>query len=201
MANGNAKVIGVDIDQSWGPKYKNNPAIKDPRFSTSHKEIDAKEIDVVVFSHLLYTESSVNDAIALLKKCKKGTIVIVRGASPNSFFTLTSMVFSLRLLTPTRSHYWYKSQLRKLVKSAGLVRVLREEDQIKPDGVVIQKYELNSDSAMHAQNLLGFLYGRIAGDSAKRYLDELMRPGDAACIPNDDLVYVYSLDNQVARER
>lgn len=192
------KIYGVDIDEKWKAVYRDNKKLNSPEFFTSASEINIQEIDVIVLSHILYDENALNDVKSLLFKCNPGSIVIIRGASPNSFFTLTSMIYSLRLLNPTRSHYWYKCQLRRLEKECRLDRLYKSTDSILPDGVAIQHYELTEDSIDKAQGLLGYLYGRVAGDSAKRYLKELLEPGQASHVPNDDLIYVYKISDNTS---
>jgi len=193
--SGAVDVIGFDCDQSWGPAYKQFYGEKNNiLFESSKDEIPYEELKVVVLSHVLYHNDSVKDACEILTKCKNGTIVIIRGASPDSFFTLTSMVFSLRLLTPTYSHCWYKDHLNQIMDNAHLVRLVPGVATNKPDASILQEYHLNNDSIQNAQNLLGFLYGKTAGDTAARYFYELLNYADVDCIPNNDHLYIYKIN-------
>lgn len=194
--NESVNVFGFDRDESWGPAYKDTFGKRNVKFVTNLSEVELGNIRLVCFSHVLYDKKSVHDAIGLLKKCKDGTVVLIRGASPDSFFTLTSMVFSLRLLTPTYSHCWYKDHLSHIERSASLKRLDAGKIGGDTDGEVSQSYKLNGDSILHAKELLSFLYGQTAGESAARYFSELVARGNRTEVPNNDIIYLFKISRE-----
>lgn len=198
--SGRLDITGSDKDETWGTIYQSTVKAKKVSFLASLESFSYEKVKLVVLSHVLYEPKTVEEISTMLQQCDDKTIVVIRGASPVSFFSMVSVAFSLRPLTPTVSHNWYTCQLDSLIEKINLVRINQSLERHEPDIIVKQQYELNPDSIQRASALLGFLYQKIAGEMAGRFFKELSNPGGLKKLPNEDFIYLFEI-NKPDRER
>jgi len=168
-------------------QYTNN-------FVSNFKKINPAEYDIIILSHVLYEQSIANLILKFLKKCKRDTIILFRGASPKSFFVSTSFAgsntISLFTLKRNRSHLWYSIWLDKIKDDAGLVR--RNSTSTLADYTVEQIYNTEENNAIETANLLlKKLYRGALANRTDDYFKALKTYAGIDKIPNNDLIYIY----------
>lgn len=188
------RVTGVDRDESWSDDFLANCRME----NVSSKFIGGSEpeirdtlqtFDVIVFSHVLYEVATWKLAEKLLRRCRSGATVLIRGVGARSFFTVINLAFSRRYPRPTLSHLWSSHGLKGLVKSGllvelGQVRLEQNFSLVEPGG-----------GAKAAEDLLGSLYGESAASLAREYF-KLLQDQDCHEVPNDDIFLVYEVGQQ-----
>jgi SAM-dependent methyltransferase len=184
------EIIGCDKDGSWQAPFKAIAKGRKISFVTNWQEVNLGRVDLLVLSHVLYEPHTVAEVVRLIQRCRSGTLVVIRGMSPRSFFAAASAAFSLRLFRPTISHLWHRHQRERLVRKAGLKPVYQRLGDA-PDGEVQQAYKLTEDSIDKARDLLGYLYGRIPGETIRRFFTDLRDRGATVEVSNNDLLYLY----------
>jgi hypothetical protein len=197
IANGKYEIVGYDNDETWRYVYENNVQEKHSKFITNIDSINWNNIKLIVLSHILYKPNTTKEIMKYIDKCNEGTIVLIRGASPTSFFSIVSNAFSRRFLFPEISHLWYKQEMMKLTKKCCLCRIDNTKNDLDPDAIVKQKYELNEDSIQRAGDILSYLYQKIAGDMAVRYFNDVFKISGLKHLPNEDLIYLYKINRNL----
>lgn len=195
-SNDQITIVGYDRDESWASIFNQNisNAGFKSSFVTDESNLVNYKFDFINLTHILYEPKTVKQIARFLKQVSSsnGVYVIVRGAAPQSFFTIVSMANSLRLFSPTKSHLWYFA-LDNIVHKNNLKRVDASKIGITPDAIVNQKYPLDAVGIDFATDLLQYLYRGTSGERSKYYLDVLKNISGLSYIPNDDLIYVYEV--------
>lgn len=188
------KVMGYDKNREWEGFFNEKLREYNGKFKSNKNHLVPKEYHLVVLSHVLYDLNTVNELVSILKECKEGTCVIIRGASPNSFFIPVSISNSVKILRASQAHLWYSFWLNLVIKEANLVR-LNSAFTDEPDIVVSQVYSLNEVSIKSASKLIDHLYDGTLSQRFKEYLSALKDYGKVNTIPNEDLIYIFKKGN------
>jgi len=188
---GKIKITGFDSDDSWKDSFDERFSHNGDAFQSKEEKLTPNEYDLILFSHLLYGQQAVRQIGNFINRCKGGAYIVVRGASPNSFFFAVSMAFSLRNLSPTKSHLWINEFLPHLRDEANLEPVNSNGDH-HPLLTIPQTYKITVQSIKNAEELIGYLYGAEVGKRLSDYWENLLNHHpEITEIPNDDSLFLY----------
>lgn len=184
-------VDGFDPDGSWEDGFLSRLP-KGTRFFSRRERVRPNDYGLVHVSHLAYDYPSVGAVAEFLRKCKPGTIVVVRGCSVRSPFTAVSSTTTASLFDEGSTHLWERSFLLALAERAGLERVSARGRRGDPgaDAKLEQVYSLRGKGLQDLCSLLCLLYGERATERTRHYLSRLRETG-ADSIPNDDVIYFF----------
>lgn len=192
-----ASIIDIDNDPKW-------------EFVAEPSKIAANtKYDVIHFSHFLYEKVSVTAAIHCLEEfADENSLIIVRGASSQSPFYISSLVHAKRLLGYNPHHHWIDIHLRRLVSEASLVLFPPElkkgpaelGKELPPvtadDWVKLRTFTVNQEIKINETNkrTLAELMGILFGESGRRNADRILTDMDVQGVkklPNDDNLWVF----------
>lgn len=180
----NISATGFDRDDTWKDAFESTCRGRGIQLKfvedDVHRLIDnIKSANIVLLSHVIYDPAFWPTVAGWLKHCNKNAVVVVRGTSARSFFTVINLAHSRRLTRPTVSHLWYRG-VEYLIRHAGLERM---ESCCR----VKQPYALTDNGDETATHVLNNLYGEGPAQLAKEYFSELKKE-KVQKIPNDDLI-------------
>jgi hypothetical protein len=189
------KIIGYDSNKKWECFFNEKLANYSNIFFSNKKKLEEYrrgiQFNIIFSSHTLYYRGAEQGLIKIIKTCSPGTPVIIRGASPNSFFYAVSTAYTLRLLFPTYSHTWIDNSLNNLINKCKLNRINGKLAAKRPDFIIQQYIETKDVPINVSTDLLGYLYGNTVKALTQEYFYAL-KSSEVEFIPNDDFVYAFT---------
>ncbi len=194
----NISITGYDILENFKGKFieniNNHISCKSaPRFYFDNIP-NINKFNLIFLSHVLYDHSALSKSIDVLKKCKKNTLIIIRGVGPNSFFTTASFSSSNMLINNPKkkniSYLWYSKWLLDIEKECNLTRL---NETKKPDLIIKQEYDISTTNSIEViSDLLIKLYNNGGlTNRIKDYFVFLNTYQGVDKVPNNDLLYIY----------
>ena len=195
----NSTIVGFDKRKSFRSKFEQrmeSSKAKSVSFVSDINKLEPEVYNLIIISHVLYEQDVFNTLFAILNRCKNGTIIFFRGASPSSFFVSMSFAGSNTLSMfsrkKNRCHLWYSIWLDEISTLVHLKRFNESIESYKPDYIIKQDYEIsNKEAVEYIGILLRKLYTGTFVRRSEDYFNALQKYSGVKTISNDDLIYIY----------
>ena len=185
------EVVGYDRREYFSGEFCSNvtnKTFKSVDFVSDMDDIRLDKNSLVIISHVLYEPATVSKVTRFLSRCPKGTFVLFRGASPNSFFVSTSFACSNAINRKNKCHLWYSVWLGQITGNIGMETVGAMK--------VRQNYELSNGGITAAYQLINLLYSVIFAKRLDDYFEQLRIYSNQDFVSNDDLIYLYKIGKE-----